>query len=109
MARGKRKGFLLIYAQPGEFIMRRSAVDLIGADNLAYLNAIGNRVVSQSRDTLSRHEQPVANDNTVNVWVISPDQKPSMGPRDILVTIAEDAARGGTFKKLVKQIQNGTL
>lgn len=87
----------------------RLAVDLIGADNLAHLNAMGNRVVSQSKDTLSPREEPVANDNMVNVWVVSPDQKPGMGSRDVLVTIAEDAARGGTFTKLVGQIQNGTL
>jgi hypothetical protein len=35
-----------ILAMPGEFVLRKSAVDAIGADNLQSLNANGNRAIS---------------------------------------------------------------
>jgi hypothetical protein len=45
----------------------------------------------------------------VNVYVVAPDQKPQMGPRDILATISDDVMRGGTTKQLIKQVAMGQM
>ncbi|BCJ91778.1 hypothetical protein IZ6_25130 [Terrihabitans soli] len=88
---------------PGEFILRKSAVDAIGVDSLTGLNNQGNRRMSESM---------AANDNkagmgTLNVWVVSPDQVPPPGPNDIVATVADNLQRKGVLKQLVKQIAIG--
>lgn len=40
----------------------------------------------------------------VNVWVVSPDVQPSMGPRDVIATVAEDISRGGNIRKVIATI-----
>lgn len=94
-----------ILARKGEFVLRNSAVQMIGEDNLKQLNAMGNRKHSRNINSipLQQQSEPVI----TNVYVVSPDQQPSMGPRDVIVTIADDLARGGTTKKLIKQIIAG--
>lgn len=43
----------------------------------------------------------------VNVWVVTPDQQPSVGPNDIVAVVSDNIARGGSIKKLIKQVQIG--
>lgn len=97
---------------PGEYVMRQSAVNAIGVDNLDRINNLGNRRVSEG----ALGQQKAANDNanaagagTVNVWVVSPDQVPPPGPRDIIATVADDINRRGTIKRLIQQVQMGTI
>jgi len=93
-----------ILARPGEFIMRNSAVDMIGADNLSALNAMGNRRVSQATEGIPSPANENMGGSVLNVYVVSPDQKPSLSKADVLVTISEDIMRGGNTKKLIKQV-----
>jgi TP901 family phage tail tape measure protein len=91
--------------QPGEEVMNTGAVAAVGEDFLNNLNAQGNRVVSKGTPAPKpeREKQP----QHVNVWVVAPDQKPQMGPQDIVATISDDIARGGTTKQLIKQVAMG--
>lgn len=41
---------------------------------------------------------------TLNVWVVSPDQQPSVGPNDIIATVADNISRGGSIKKLIQSV-----
>jgi lambda family phage tail tape measure protein len=93
--------------QPGEVVMNTSAVDSVGEDFLNGLNAQGNRVVSKSTPApqAKREKQP----DHVNVWVVAPDQKPQLGPRDVLATISDDIIRGGSTKQLIKQVAMGQV
>lgn len=87
---------------PGEFVMKRTAVDAVGTDYLHSLNAATNSVVSSSAPKAAAQQQE---GGTVNVWVVTPDQKPNgMGPKDVVAVISDDISRGGSIKKLIKQV-----
>lgn len=91
---------------PGEYVLRASAVQAIGKENLDQMNALGNTVLSKS----GRPEMPKpksGGDGTVNVWVVPPETKPNMGANDIIAIISDDISRNGTTKKLIKSVQMG--
>lgn len=95
--------------EPGEFVLRKSAVDAIGRDTLDALNAAGNLSVSRSAPQVNPMMLGRREPDTVNVWVVSPDQKPSMGPKDVIAVVSEDIATRGTIKKLIKSVQMGAI
>lgn len=99
---------VLISAQPGEIMMSKSAVDMVGRDTLLGLNAMGNTRLSRMPSMQSA--MPQREPDTVNVWVVAPDQKPQhIGKKDILAVIAEDVATGGQTKKLIKAVAVGGM
>jgi TP901 family phage tail tape measure protein len=98
----------LVMAQEGEGILRRGAMELLGRDNFSQLNAMGNRQISAASANMTGYNQPAAGGPVVtNVYVVSPDQKPSLTKNDVVVIITEDLAKGGSTKKLVKSIVSG--
>lgn len=92
-----------ILAQPGEVMMRKSAVDFIGKDNLLAMNAMGNRRVSQMPTMAGTQRAP----DTTNVYVVAPEAQKQLGKRDIIAAITEDMLQGGKTKQLIKSIQMG--
>lgn len=93
---------------PGEFVVKKSAVDTVGTDYLHSLNAASNSVVSSSTRVAPQQQQQAS--GTVNVWVVSPDQQPSgLGPKDVVVAVSDDIQRGGTIKQLIKSVQLGQM
>lgn len=92
--------------QPGEFVLRKQAVDALGRQNLDSLNALGNRTISSAPMPVFGTDKAEGS-GTVNVYVVSPDARPSLTPNDVIVTISEDLARGGKTKQLVKSIVMG--
>ena len=99
-----------ILAAPGEFIMRQSAVDLIGADNLSALNAMGNRRASLSTPINDNAANQNLKPTEVNVWVVNKDSvPPGLGPNDVLAIWTQDVLTGGQTKKLLKKINSGDL
>jgi TP901 family phage tail tape measure protein len=97
-----------VLAQPGEMILRQSAVQMIGRDGLESLNTMGNKRISSSAPAampaIKSGESPV-----VNLWVAHPDQIPPPGPKDIVHHVASDIMQGGQMKTLIKQVQLGTI
>lgn len=95
---------------PGEFVLKRSAVDALGVDFLQDLNQQGNAVVSTSQNQMSKGPQlGGSGGGVVNVWIVSKDQQPPPGPRDIIAVVTDDISRGGQVKKLIKQVQTGAV
>lgn len=43
----------------------------------------------------------------VNVWVVTPDRQPTMGPNDVVAVVSDNIARGGSIRQLVKSVQIG--
>lgn len=43
----------------------------------------------------------------VNVWVVTPDQQPAVGPNDIVAVVSDNISRGGSIKKLIQQVNIG--
>jgi len=93
-----------INAMPGEVIMSKSSVDMIGVDKLLALNALGNRRMSAMPTVADAVKR--APDET-NVWIVAPETKPTLGKRDVLAIINDDMLTGGQTKRLVKQIMSG--
>ncbi len=96
---------------PGEFVMNKPAVDAVGTDFLHGLNTTTNAVASASTNTntVSPTNKDSKNGGTVNVYVVSPDQQPAMGPNDIIATVSNNIVTGGSVKQLIKSVQMGTV
>lgn len=99
---------------PGEYVLRKSAVDVIGRDYLDSLNSNAEATlnasavdVNNSRDTNESNSN--SGGGTVNVYVVGQEQQQSMTPSDVLVTITQDMLTGGQTKRLVKSIAMGAL
>lgn len=98
---------VLINAMPGEVMMSKSAVDMVGEENLLALNARANSRVSKMpsmADALAAR-QP----DEVNVWVVAPEKRPAMGKKDVVAIMTEDMMTGGQTKQLIKAIAVGGL
>ena len=100
---------VLVNVMPGEGILRKSAMDVIGEDGFNRLNNLGNRQISEGA-----LQGRAANDNgkqqgsgQVNVWVVSPDQVPPPSEKDIIATIAQNIQNRGTIKTLIQQVNMG--
>lgn len=89
---------------PGEYVLRKSAVDAIGRDRLAQLNAMGPSRISQSSN--QQDAQP-AQPSVTNIWVVSPDQVPPPSERDIVVTVARDIQNKGALRTLIRSVAAG--
>lgn len=90
---------------PGEVVMRKTAVDMIGKENLLRMNRTGQMATQMSAMVMEQKREP----DMVNVYVVQPGQKPSMGPRDVVVAIADDIMKDGQTKKLIKAVAVGAL
>lgn len=98
-----------VMVRPGEYILRNSAVDAIGKDNLDMINAYGNRTVERAGAQVNSAGMQYASQqqprgNPVNVYVVSPEQKPTLTENDVLVTIQKDLAKGGKTAQLIKTV-----
>ncbi|MCG7628989.1 phage tail tape measure protein [Epibacterium sp. MM17-32] len=97
---------------PGEYVLRRSAVQAIGVDELDRLNAMGNTVAQTSghQGAASQPSKPSPASRDMNIYLVDErSQAGSLGPRDILAIVNDDIARGGTTKKLIKTVQMGDM
>lgn len=86
----------------GEWVINRRAVDSVGHEFMADLNARGRMAVDNMRGN-----GPSLNVNPkqeVNVWMVKPDQKPQLGPQDVLVVWQDDVLNGGQSRKLIESI-----
>lgn len=93
---------------PGEVILRRSAVSAIGEGALEKINNLGSRSISDN-PMPANDNMDMGGGGLVNVWVVSPDQVPQMGPNDIIATVGDNISRKGSLKQLIKQVQMGAI
>ncbi|MER8983973.1 phage tail tape measure protein [Mesorhizobium sp. M0843] len=93
--------------QPGEMILRTSAVNQIGRDSLEKINALGNRKMASGMPSLPA-AQP-ADQRPVNVWAVLPEEKPQLGPDDVVAYISDDIRRRGVTRSLIKAINSGRM
>ena len=91
--------------EPGEAVLRRSAVSIVGEDKIKSLNNLGNR---QQDSTYSWPEHQ-KDSGVINVWVVTPDQQQPLGEKDILAVVHNDLINRGQTKQLIKSIQMGQL
>lgn len=99
---------------PGEYVLKKSAVDTIGRDYLDNLNANASATMNEADQYIGESKtnnsgQGSGVGGTVNVYVVGQEQQQSMTPNDVVVTITQDMIKGGQTKKLVKSIAMGTI
>jgi TP901 family phage tail tape measure protein len=99
-----------LLTQPGEYLLRQSAVSMIGRGTLDTLNAMGNRRVSGTLNGMTPYQAPPpAEPSVTNVWVVQDKQAPPPGPKDIIAVIGADIRNGGATKQLIKSVQSGMV
>ena len=89
---------------PNEYVLPASTVSYLGKDFLDETRRTNGRNIMASAP-----QNPVKSglghvQQQVNVWVVSPDQKPPMTHGDVVVAVQDDIARGGTIKKMVQAV-----
>lgn len=88
----------------GEYVVRKSAVDSLG---VGFMDQLNERGVGALRAMRPKMVLPPPARQHMNVYVVSPEHKPTMGPNDVLVTIAQDIVSGGQTKQLIKHVSQG--
>lgn len=97
-----------VLAMPGEYLLRRSAAQMIGKENLDRLNSLGNRRMAHGGDigmpNLGGFGGPQ------NIYLVDDRSKiPALGPNDVVSILSDDMARGGQTAQVVRAIQSGAL
>jgi TP901 family phage tail tape measure protein len=90
--------------QPGEVVMRKSAVQMVGRQNLLNINAMGN---SRRSEGVASHMAKPREPDMVNIWMVPANQVPPPSPKDIIHVIGSDISTGGSIKKLIRQVAQG--
>lgn len=93
-----------IKAMPGEYLLRKSAVDAIGRDTLDQVNSLGGQMVSRAPQVSPSTRFGGATAST-SVYVVDRDQVPPPGPNEVVHFIGENIQRGGAIRQLIKQVQ----
>ena len=97
-----------LLAQPGEYVLQKSAAGALGESFLDNLNRTTNASLRQGAERAKGVKpQAPTEPSLVNVWVVSPDQQTGMSKDDIVVTVSDNISRGGSIRKLIKQVQMG--
>lgn len=90
---------------PGEYVLKKSAVDYLGENFLNGLNANAAQTMNTvSGDIIASDDSPAS---VVNVWVVSEEEAAGMGPNDVIATITKDIRNGGQTRQLIKSIVAG--
>lgn len=94
---------------PGEYVLQKSAASALGEDFLNGLNRTTDATLRQGQERTKKtgSEEKSGGNNLVNVWVVTPDQQTGMSKDDIVVTVSDNIARGGSLRRLIKQVQVG--
>jgi hypothetical protein len=93
---------------PGEYVVKKSAVDMIGPSALEELNRSGRLSSSRVAGSASSHPMIKQREpDQVNIYMVPPDEKPQLGEKDVLMVLQRDIINGGPTKRLIKQIAVG--
>ncbi|MCJ2108629.1 phage tail tape measure protein [Methylobacterium sp. E-041] len=91
---------------PGEFVLKRSAVDVIGRESLDRMNAMGAGVMAKAPPVERERFGSSARAET-SVYVVDRDQVPPPSRNEIIHMIGDDIQRGGSIRQLVKRVAAG--
>ena len=94
---------------PNEYILKPSATAALGKPFLDRLNATTTGSLKQLEGKAQAPQVNVTQTPPVNVFVVSPDQKAQMGPNDVVVSVEDNISRGGSIKRLIKQVISGEV
>ena len=95
---------------PGEYVLKKSAVDALGTN---FLNDLNNNAAQTLTNTAANMMQnpyesgSESEPSVVNVWVVSKEEEAQMGPNDVIATISKDIMTGGQTRRLIQSVVAG--
>lgn len=98
---------------PGEYVMKKSAVDALGTNFLSDLNNNAEQTMDNAYEKMDEaKEERKPNDTSIepsvtNVWVVADRDQAKMGPQDVIATISRDILTGGQTKRLIQSVVAG--
>ena len=95
---------------PGEYVLKKSAVDALGTNFLNDLNNNAAQTLAGTASNLMQNANESSQDSeptVVNVWVVSKEEEAKMGPNDVIATISKDIMTGGTTRRLIQSVVAG--
>ena len=93
---------------PGEYVVKKSAVDMLGPAALEELNRTGRLSGARVAGAAGSHPMIKQREpDQVNIYMMPPDEKPQLGEKDVLMVLQRDIINGGPTKRLIKQIAVG--
>lgn len=87
-----------------EWVVNRSAAESVGDEFMSDLNRRGAQAVRDFGGAPTNLFQSPKQE--ANIYVVAPEQKPSIGPNDVLVVMRDDMLNGES-RKLIKSISQG--
>jgi len=90
---------------PGEYVMKKSAVDMIGKETLDAMNQATSRASNDKASNVRESKKP--SPVVTNVYVVQDQQSAGMTANDVLVTVSRDILQGGQTRQLIQQVVQG--
>lgn len=95
---------------PGEYVLKKSAVDALGTNFLNDLNNNAAQTLTNTSANLLQNPYESSSESepaVVNVWVVSKEEEAKMGPNDVIATISKDIMTGGQTRRLIQSVVAG--
>lgn len=90
---------------PGEYVMKKSAVDMIGRETLDAMNQATSRASNDKASNVRESKKP--SPVVTNVYVVQDKQDAGMTPNDVVVAVSRDILQGGQTRQLIQQVVQG--
>jgi len=88
----------------GEFVTRKAAVDSVGVEFMRDVNKRGVRALKSLAPTPIIAPAPK---QEMAVYLVAPEERPSLGPNDVVAVMNNEMLKDGSTKKLIKYIAQG--
>ena len=88
----------------GEFVTRKAAVDSVGVDFMRDLNKRGAAAIQGLAPNVIPL-RPVQQE--MSVYLMTPEEKPQLGPNDVIAIVDSALLKDGSTKKLIKHVAQG--
>lgn len=95
---------------PGEYVLKKSAVDALGTNFLNDLNNNAAQTLTNTAANMMQNSYESGSESepsVVNVWVVSKEEEAQMGPNDVIATISKDIMTGGQTRRLIQSVVAG--
>lgn len=99
---------ILALLAPGEGVLSKPAMDVLGQDQFRKLNSRGNRLLNETAQRGGEVFQKREPDE-VNVYLVQKDSIPPMTKKDVVMAIGQDILESGQTKRLIKQVVMGKV
>lgn len=90
---------------PGEYVMKKSAVDMIGRETLDAMNQATSRASNDKASNIKESKKP--SPVVTNVYVVQDQQSAGMTANDVVVAVGRDILQGGQTRQLIQQVVQG--